>query len=218
MPSATLARLVSRCRGLAGAAAAAPDRGTRPPVRPGPRPGRVCRTGFAARRARLGRLPAHPAARGRLRGRVPGHVPGPGEAARSIDPKRPLAGWLHAVAVRVARRGWGGRCDGAYRHSRRIASGRGTWPVTSAARDLYRAVDEEINRLPAVLRAPVILCCLEGRARDEAAEALGCSVPAVKARLERARQALRRALARRGIPLPAALVVLGLGGSASSRR
>jgi hypothetical protein len=61
-------------------------------------------------------------------------------------------------------------------------------------------------------RQRVILCCLEGRTRDEAAETLGCSVAAVKSRLERGRSLLRRRLERRGIELPAAFLILGLTG------
>src|SRR6185437_16952421 len=53
---------------------------------------------------------------------------------------------------------------------------------------------------------------LEGRTRDEAAEALNCSLSAVKSRLERGRQMLRRRLERRGIELPAAFLVLSLTG------
>jgi RNA polymerase sigma factor (sigma-70 family) len=132
--------------------------------------------------------------------------------ARSVDPRRPLGAWLHAVAVRVARRALGKTLR------RRTADlpecpGPADVPGDVSSRDLFRAVDEEIERLPAALRGPVVLCCLEGRARDEAAEALGCTVPAVKARLERGRQALRRALARRGIALPVAFFVLGVGAS-----
>src|SRR5205085_1567038 len=70
--------------------------------------------------------------------------------------------------------------------------------------------DAEIERLPAALRAPIVLCCLEGRTRDEAAEAIGCSVAAVKSRLERGRGRLRRQLSRRGIELPAAFLAVGL--------
>src|SRR5207237_5780049 len=62
------------------------------------------------------------------------------------------------------------------------------------------------------LRAPIVLCCLEGRTRDEAAESIGCSVAAVKSRLERGRDRLRRQLLRRGIELPAAFLVLSLTG------
>lgn len=71
-------------------------------------------------------------------------------------------------------------------------------------------MDEEIERLPAVLRVPLIMCCLQGRTRGEAAETLNCSVAAVKSRLERGRDLLRRHLQRRGVQLPGAFLVLGL--------
>lgn len=123
-----------------------------------------------------------------------------------------LGAWLHTVAVRAARK--------ALARSRRqrpqavlperAASGDVAEEVVR--RELFRLVDEEIARLPASLREPLILCCLQGRTRDEAAEALGCSVASVKRRLERGRDLLRRHLTRRGIALPAAFLVLGLTG------
>jgi RNA polymerase sigma factor (sigma-70 family) len=213
MSSATLARLVSHYRGICGRAAAAPDSEL---LR------RFVRSRDADAFAEL--LSRHAGLVWAVcRRTLPQEVDcedafqatflALARNARSIDPARPVGAWLHAVAVRVARRALG-------RTLRRQtadlpAECMGAADVTDdvAARDLFRAVDEEIARLPATLRVPVVLCCLEGRARDEAAELLGCSVPAVKSRLERARQSLRDALARRGIPLPAALFVLALGTS-----
>jgi RNA polymerase sigma factor (sigma-70 family) len=130
--------------------------------------------------------------------------------AASLDASRPLGGWLHTVAVRVAHK--------ALSRSRRQRTGTvlperatpGNVADDLSSRELFRAVDEEIERLPAALRLPVILCCLEGRTRDEAAERMACSLTAVKGRLERGRNLLRRRLERRGIQLPAAFLVLGL--------
>jgi RNA polymerase sigma factor (sigma-70 family) len=130
--------------------------------------------------------------------------------ADAPDPSRPLGGWLHTIAVRVAHR--------TLSRSRRQRTGAilpeqptpGDVADDMSSRELFRAVDEEIERLPATLRLPIILCCLEGRTRDEAAERMGCSVAAVKSRLERGRHLLRRRLERRGIQLPAAFLVLGL--------
>src|SRR5262249_28239339 len=67
-----------------------------------------------------------------------------------------------------------------------------------------------MQRLPTKMREALVLCCLQGRTRDEAAAELGCTVGAVKSRLERGRELLRRALARRGLELPAALLATGL--------
>src|SRR5439155_1505314 len=52
----------------------------------------------------------------------------------------------------------------------------------------------------------LILCCLEGKTRDEAAQQLGCPEGTLKSRLERGRRLLQRRLARRGLTLPAGLL------------
>ncbi len=130
----------------------------------------------------------------------------------SIDPKRVLAGWLHTVAVRVSRKALARSRRQRTRTELPDRTTRGDVADDVGSRELFRMVDEEIERLPAVLRLPVVLCCLEGHTRDEAAEALGCSVAAVKSRLERGRDTLRRRLERRGIELPAAFLVIGLTG------
>lgn len=136
--------------------------------------------------------------------------------AGSLDPDQALGGWLHTVAVRVARKALG---RGLRRRARAIPADQAAAEDVAAdigSRELLRAVDEEIERLPATLRLPLLLCCLEGRTRDEAAETLGCSVAAVKGRLERGRALLRRRLERRGIALPTAFLVLGLTVSRAS--
>jgi len=70
---------------------------------------------------------------------------------------------------------------------------------------LQTVLDEELIRLPEKYRAPILLCCLEGHARDEAAQQLGWPLPTLKSRLEQAREMLRRRLTRRGVTLSAAL-------------
>jgi WD40 repeat protein len=81
---------------------------------------------------------------------------------------------------------------------------------------LGAVLDEELNRLPDRLRAPLILCCLEGQSRAAAAERLGCSQDAVKGRLERGRDLLRRRLARRGVLVPAAGLLDAIAATASA--
>jgi RNA polymerase sigma factor (sigma-70 family) len=130
----------------------------------------------------------------------------------SIDPGQSLGAWLHTVAVRIALK--------AIARSRRqhreavLAERRTGGDVADevCSRELFRMVDEEIERLPPSLREPLVLCCLQGRTRDEAADALGYSVMVIKGRLERGRDLLRKRLERRGVELPAAFLVLGLTG------
>ncbi len=73
---------------------------------------------------------------------------------------------------------------------------------------------EEIDRLPARLREPILLCYLEGRTNEEAARLLGCPTSTLKERLTRGRELLRNRLARRGLALTTLLLLLLLPGQA----
>jgi RNA polymerase sigma factor (sigma-70 family) len=73
-------------------------------------------------------------------------------------------------------------------------------------REAQAILDEELARLPENYRAALVLCCLEGKTRDEAARQLGWSTKLVKSRLEQGRERLRNRLSRRGLTLSAALV------------
>src|SRR5581483_7419255 len=66
-------------------------------------------------------------------------------------------------------------------------------------RERASAIDEELARLPAKSRAPVVLCHVEGLSHDEAARQLGWPIGTVKGRLARARDLLKGRLARRGL-------------------
>lgn len=132
--------------------------------------------------------------------------------AGSIDPNRPLGAWLHTIAVRTAAKAQARLRRQPTQTTIPEQTTRGDIADELGNRELFRIVDEEIARLPALLREPFVLCCLEGRTRDEAAAILGCSVAAIKSRLERSRNLLRRRLEQRGFGLPAAFLVLGLTG------
>src|SRR5262249_31800352 len=75
-----------------------------------------------------------------------------------------------------------------------------------AWRDLGPVLDEEVLRLPARCRVPLVLCYLEGRTTEEAAALLGCPRGTVLSRLARARELLRGRLLRRGVGLSGALL------------
>ena len=96
-----------------------------------------------------------------------------------------LAPWLHRVTWRLAVRART-RSRPAIGQPRPAADG--SDPLSQiTGRELYSVIDEELARLSAGLRATVVLCCLQGLSRDEAAVRLGWSTATVKRRLAKAR-------------------------------
>ncbi|MBI1914319.1 MAG: sigma-70 family RNA polymerase sigma factor [Planctomycetes bacterium] len=73
-------------------------------------------------------------------------------------------------------------------------------------RELFTILDEELTRLPSQYRAPLVLCYLQNRTRDEAARQLGYSLATLDRRLGRGRALLRTRLARRDCTFSAGLV------------
>jgi RNA polymerase sigma factor (sigma-70 family) len=122
-----------------------------------------------------------------------------------------LANWLYTVALRQARKA---RYRAARRAAREQALGPRSVPPADplaeiSGRELVGLIDEELARLPEAYRLPLLLCCVQGLSRDEAARQLGWSDGAVKGRLERGRRQLAARLARRGV-MPSALVLAPL--------
>jgi RNA polymerase sigma factor (sigma-70 family) len=115
--------------------------------------------------------------------------------------------WLHATAAKLSRK--------ALSRMRPVNADLPTEvfssdvdPATSVAwGEVCRIVDEELLTLSENLRVPLVLCYLQGFTRDEAAQAIGCSLAMLKRYLERGRRLLSDRLMRRGVTLPAA----GLG-------
>lgn len=105
--------------------------------------------------------------------------------AGRLHGRQPLGGWLHTIALRVSRKAAARSRKQTTRPILPEPATPGDIADEVGSRELFRMVDEEIERLPALLRLPLLMCCLQGRTRDEAAESLGCSVTAVKGRLAR---------------------------------
>jgi RNA polymerase sigma factor (sigma-70 family) len=129
--------------------------------------------------------------------------------AGSVRPPDRLAAWLYGVARQVALNALRGK---ARRQRREKQAGQPTPfrdPLDElTGRELLAALDEEVQRLPAVLRQPVILCCLEGKTQEEVARQLGWTPGSVKGRLERGRSRLHARLVKRGLSLSAALAMV----------
>jgi RNA polymerase sigma factor (sigma-70 family) len=148
--------------------------------------------------------------------------------AAGIPWQESVGSWLCAVAHRLAMHA---RADTSRRRRRETAfaalgqasrglDGEGRLPeryhpladalLEIEDRDLRRALDDELRHLPEKYRAPVVLCDLEGRTHQEAAQELGWPSGSISRRLVRARALLRRRLVHRGVILATGLVGVSL--------
>jgi RNA polymerase sigma factor (sigma-70 family) len=107
--------------------------------------------------------------------------------------------WLYLVASRLALRGRG-EADRRARSSPRADRSAPDDPLDAASsREFVELFHEQLGQLPECCRAPLVLCCLEGLTRDEAAQQLGWSVGTLRRRLEQGRHLLRDRLQRHGV-------------------
>ena len=114
-----------------------------------------------------------------------------------------LASWLHGVAHRVALKARD-QSDARRQRERRAAVPESR-PDDITLREACSVLDAELSKLPEKWRQPLILCYLEGRTQDEAAEQLGCSPRTVRRRLEEAKNTLSNRLNEQGIAWTIAL-------------
>jgi RNA polymerase sigma factor (sigma-70 family) len=140
--------------------------------------------------------------------------------AGSIKQGQALAGWLYQVAYRIA---WRAHAVSVRRRRRELPGADLTLapqaPDSSSdlvQRELAPVLDRELQALPAKYRQPLVLCYLEGKTYDEAAEELGCPKGTLSTRLTRGRELLRAQLTRRGLALSAAALATALGAEAAS--
>ncbi len=134
----------------------------------------------------------------------------------SLDGERSCAGWLHHVAVCLARNARRGELRRAAREQEAamIDVEPDTSPTFSEA--LLGALHEELAALSETYRVPVILHHIEGLSYEQAAAAIGCNVMTFGSNLTRAREKLRKRLTKRGVTLGAMALVTGLSQSAAS--
>jgi RNA polymerase sigma factor (sigma-70 family) len=134
--------------------------------------------------------------------------------AASIDRPRLLANWLFGVARRSALRM---RAQQA-RRARQERSGGDLADAPSAPQapwdDAPAVVNEELARMPAKYRLPLLLCGLEGLTHAEAGKSLGWPTGTVATRLWRGRELLRTRLLRRGVTAPTAVLTAVLAPAA----
>jgi RNA polymerase sigma factor (sigma-70 family) len=123
-----------------------------------------------------------------------------------------LSNWLYGVAYRTANRA---RANGARRGALE-KQGLNVEPCASPQEpgaDWSPLLHEELFRLPDKYRQAIVLCYLQGKTNEEAAQALGWPVGTVKGRLSRARDLLRGRLTRRGVVLSVEGLAVSLAAS-----
>ncbi len=117
--------------------------------------------------------------------------------ARKLWVRDSLGPWLHQVAFRTASDAR--KSAARRRRHEQLASKFGKETYSEMEDDLGRMLHEEIERLPELFRAPLVLCDLEGRTHEQAARHLGWPIGTVKSRQSRGRERLRQRLLRRGL-------------------
>lgn len=132
---------------------------------------------------------------------------------KSIKRELSVAGWLYRVAYRTAMR------SAKRRQQRRTEEiielpGDAADPLQVIyEQSLQTALHEELARLPASYRVPLVLCYMQGMSRSEAANTLECTSSSIKAKLARAKRLLRVRLSRRGVALAVAVTTAVKEGS-----
>jgi RNA polymerase sigma factor (sigma-70 family) len=135
--------------------------------------------------------------------------------ANTFSGRGSIVGWLYRVARRIAVRL-------AKDRARRAATAAGLervpdpTPALDVAPDEVAALCDEVDRLPARYRTPVLLCFFEGLTHAEAARRTGWPVGSVAGRLARAKDLLARRLSRRGVGVSAVVLGMPAGGFVGS--
>jgi len=135
-----------------------------------------------------------------------------------------LGNWLYGVAHRVAIRARAMTARRTARAAAAIEAARSGTHLPSAFETSMSYANllepepepwlhQEIARLPEKYRVPIVLCYMEGLTHEDAARRLEWPLGTVKGRLARARDLLRKRLARRGITLSTATLVTNLSSS-----
>ena len=133
--------------------------------------------------------------------------------AGSIRNRESVGGWLFRIARRVAARA---QVEAARRRrhlqalfENKPASGDNVEIMPTIVNGVdYKPLIDEVNRLPELLRSPVVLHYFEGLSTEATAIRLGCSRGTILSRLSRARRRIKERLEHRGVSF-AALIPTG---------
>jgi RNA polymerase sigma factor (sigma-70 family) len=135
--------------------------------------------------------------------------------AASVLKREALGNWLYGVAYRTAQKL---RCTLARRQAREKQMDEMPHPQVQPqeVQDWLPLLDAELARLPEKLRAPVVLCDLQGQSHRQAASQLGLPTGTLARRLVAGRRLLAERLTRRGMALSGGALAAALSGGAAS--
>ena len=140
--------------------------------------------------------------------------------ARSVRNPDLLGNWLYGIALRTARKARARLARQTTEELRAVIHSEASTTMTAEqvamSREQVETLHAEIERLPGLFRAPVVLCYFEGLTLDQAAVLLRCPAGTIHSRLVRARNRLRRGLIRRGLSLSATGLVASLSSQSAS--
>jgi RNA polymerase sigma factor (sigma-70 family) len=123
--------------------------------------------------------------------------------------------WLYRTAYHVAMRA---RRAGARRKARERRAVSLAVPQRSeiGVREVSALLDQGLQALSARYRDVLVICCLEGQTREEAARRLGLSQRTLERRLAKGKELLGGWLSRRGVSLSATLLAAALSADGSA--
>jgi RNA polymerase sigma factor (sigma-70 family) len=115
-----------------------------------------------------------------------------------------IGGWLHRVACRIALQVKADQVRRREQERRAAALATARACATSPYDDTSAVIHQEIDRLPAQYRKPIVLCYLEEMSYEQAAGHLRWTAGTTRGRLARARDLLKKRLTQRGVTLAGA--------------
>ncbi len=128
--------------------------------------------------------------------------------ASRIRRRASLAGWLHAVAYRTAQRAGARRRRWREEPLPEDMTATDDTLAQVASRYEQQLLDEELDRLPARYREPLVMRYLMGKSNREVARELGVALGVVEGRIKRGKDRLRLRLVRRGISVTGVLAAV----------
>ena len=128
---------------------------------------------------------------------------------RKIRSPDSVGAWLHGTALRISKNALARRPQERPLEDIMLADEDSQFDDISRQFE-QQLVDEELQALPDVYRAPLVLHFLEGKTCEATAAALGTSVGAVRGRIQRGKRELKLRLMKRGIEVAAVAVAISM--------